>query len=68
MHVLFITDSQMSVKTVKENIPHGWIFASFMVKYGMYKIIRKAAMAGIFCRLHVACCRLICRTNPMHSG
>ncbi|KAJ7369678.1 hypothetical protein OS493_037265 [Desmophyllum pertusum] len=24
-------DSQMGIKTVDENIPHGWIFASFMV-------------------------------------
>ena len=31
--IIWITDSQLGVKTDKENIPHGWIFASFMVKH-----------------------------------
>ena len=28
---VMISDSQLQTKTVDENIPHGWIFASFMV-------------------------------------
>lgn len=29
---VWITDSQIGIKSVEENIPHGWIFASFMVR------------------------------------